>query len=79
MSSGPFLFGMPDSSTSILSPAQCPSADPGVGLGGTTTLHLVHIFGSGHIPPSTPFVEDFHSLRPVLTLVFILTGVVVDT
>ena len=73
------MFDMPDITTSILSPALGPSADHSVGLGGTMTPYLAHRFGSGHIPSSTPFVEDFHSLRPVLTLFFTLTGVVVDT
>ena len=73
------MFDMPDISTSILSPAPGPSVDPGVGPGGTTKRYLAHRFGNGHIPPSTPFVEDFHSLCLILTLVFTLTGVVVDT
>ena len=76
---GPFMFDMPYITTSILSPAPGPSADPGVGLGGTTAPYLARRFGSGHIPSSNPFVEDFHSLHPVLTLVFTLIGVVVDT
>ena len=79
LSSGPFMFGMPDITTSIPSPALGPRVNPGVGPGGTTSPYLAHRFGSGHIPPSTPFVEYFHSLRLVLTLVFILMGVVVDT
>ena len=74
LSSGPFMFGMPDITTSILSPAPSPNADPGVGLGGTTSPYLAHRFLSGHIPSSTPFVEDFHSLHPVLTVVFTLMG-----
>ena len=73
------MFGVPDITTSISSPAPGPSADPDVGLGGTTTPYLAHRFGSGDIPPSTPFVEDFHSLFSVLTPVFVLTRVVVDT
>ena len=68
------MFGMPDITTSISSPAPGPSADPGVGLGGTTTPSLAHSFGSGHIPCSTPFAEDFHSLRLVLSPVFVLMG-----
>ena len=76
---GPFIFDIPNITTSILSPAPGPSADAGVGLGATTTHYLAHIFESGHIPSSTPFVEDFHSLHLVLTLVFTLMGVVVDT
>ena len=79
LNSNPFMFGMPDITTSITSPTPCPSADLGVGLGGTTTPYLVHRFGSGHIPSSTPFAKDFHSLCLVLKLVFVLTGVVVDT
>ena len=73
------MFDMLDITTSIMSPTLGHSVDPGVGMGGTTTPYLAHIFGSGHIPPSTPFVEDFHSLYPILTPVSILTGVVVDT
>ena len=79
LSSGPFMVGMPDITTSIPTPALDPSADPGVGLGGTTAPYISHIFGSGHIPSFTPSIEDFHSLSPVLTPVFTLTGVVVDT
>ena len=79
LSSIPFMFGMNDITTSISSLASSPSVDPGVGLGGTTTPYLAHIFGSGHIPYSNPFVKDFHSLCLVLTLVFTLMGVVVDT
>ena len=73
------MFSMPDITTSIPSPAPGPSVDLGVGLGGITAPYLAHIFEIGHIPPSTPFVEGFHSLLPVLTLVFTLMGVVVDT
>ena len=73
------MFDMPDITTSIPSLTPGLSADPGVGLGGTIAPYLVHRFGIGHIPSSTPFIEDFHSLHPVLTLVFTLTGVVVDT
>ena len=79
LSSVPFMFGMPDITTSIPSPTPGPSADPSVGLGGTIAPYLAHRFGSGHIPSYTPFVDDFHSLHSVLTLVFTLTGVVVDT
>ena len=73
------MFSMPDITTSILSLATSPSAYPGVGLGKTTMPYLAHRFESGHIPPSTPFVEYIHSLLPVLTPLLILTGVVVDT
>ena len=73
------MFGMPDITTSISSPATSPSVDLGVELGVTTTPYLVHIFESGHILSSTTFVKDFHSLHQVLTLVFTLMGVVVDT
>ena len=73
------MFDMPDITTSISSPAPIPSADPGAGLGGTTSPYLAHRFKSGHIPSVTTFLKDLHSLRPVLTLVFTLTGVVVDT
>ena len=72
------MFDMIDITTSIPSPAPGPSADLGVGMGGTTTHYLAHRFGRDHIPSSTPFAEDFHSLRTILALVFTLTGVVVD-
>ena len=71
---GPFIFGM----IGILSPILGPSSEPGVGLGGITTPYHAHIFGSGHIPPSTPFVEDVDSLLLVFTPVVTLMGVVVD-
>ena len=74
LSLGPFIFGMP----TILSPILGPSMDPGVRLGGITAPYHAHRFGNGHIPPSTPFVEDFDSLLLVFTLVVTLTGVVVD-
>ena len=70
LSSGPFMFDMPDITTSIPSPTLGPSADLGVGLGGTTTPYLSHRFESGHIPSA----KDFHSLCLVLTLVFTLMG-----
>ena len=73
------MFGMPDIMTSVPSPTPGPSVGPGVGLGGTTTPYLSRRFGSGHIPSSTPFARDFHSLHPVLTLVFTFMRVVVDT
>ena len=62
----------------ILSPVLGPSTDPGVRLGGITTPYHAHGFGSGHIPPSTPFVEDVDSIISVFTPVVTLTGVVVD-
>ena len=62
----------------ILSPILGPSTDLGVGPGGITSPYHAHGFGSGHISPSTPFVEDFHSLLSVLTPMFTLMGVVVD-
>ena len=74
MSSGPFIFGMP----SILSPVLGPSTDSGVRLGGITAPYHAHRFGNGHIPSSTPFVEDVDSLLSVFTLVVTLTRVVVD-
>ena len=52
--------------------------DPGVKLGGITAPYRAHIFGSGHIPPSTPFVENVDSILSVFTVVITLTGVVVD-
>ena len=63
----------------ILSPILGPSTDPSVILGGITASSHAHIFGSGHILPSTPFVEDVYSLRSVFTLVVTFAGVVVDT
>ena len=74
LSLGPFIFGMPG----ILSPILGPSMDPDVRLGGITTPYCAHIFGSCHILPSTPFLEDVDSLLSVFTLVVTLTGVVVD-
>ena len=74
LSLGPFIFGLPG----ILSPVLGPSTDPGVRLGGITTPYRAHIFGSGHIFPSTPFVEDVQSLLPGFTLVVTLMEVVVD-
>ena len=74
LSSGPFIFGMPG----ILSPILGPSIDLGVRIGGIIAPYPAYRFGSGHIPPSTPFVEDVDSLLSVFTLVFTLTGVVVD-
>ena len=74
LSSGPFIFNMPG----ILSPVLGPSTDPDVRLGGIIAPYLAHIFGNGHILPSTPFVEDVDSLLSVFTPVVTLTGVVVD-
>ena len=71
---GPFIFGIPG----ILSPVLGPSMDPGVELGGITSPYRAHRFGSGHIPPYTPFLEDVDSLLSVFTLMVTLTGVVVD-
>ena len=62
----------------ILSPVLGPSMDLGVRLGGIRAPYRAHIFGSGHILPSTPFVEDVDSLLLVFTLVVTLMGVVVD-
>ena len=74
MSLGPFIFGMPG----ILSPVLGPNTDPGVRIGGITTPYRAHRFGKGHIPSSTPFVEDFYSVRLVFTPVVTLMGLVVD-
>ena len=74
LSSSPFIFGMPG----ILSPVLGPIMDPGVRLGDITTPYRAHRFGSGHILPYTPFVEDVDSLLSVFTLMVTLTGVVVD-
>ena len=73
LSSGPFIFGMPR----ILSPILGPIMDPGVRIGGITTPYHAHRFGSGHILPSTPFVEDVDTLLSIFTPVVTLTGVVV--
>ena len=70
----PFIFSMPW----ILSPVLGPSTEPGVRLGGIISPYHAHIFGSGHILPSTPFVEDVDPLLSVFTPVVTLTGVVVD-
>ena len=74
MSSGPFIFGMPG----ILSPILGPSTDSGVKLGGITAPYHAHIFMNGHIPSSTPLVEDFYSFCSVFTPVVTLMCVVVD-
>ena len=74
LSLGPFIFGMPG----ILSPVLGPSTNPGVRLGGIIAPYHAHIFGSGHIPPSTQVVEDVDSILSVFTPVVTLTGVVVD-
>ena len=74
LSLGHFIFGMPG----ILSPVLGPSTDPGVRLGGNTTPYHARRFGNGHIPSSTPFVEDFYSLHSIFTPVVTLKGVVLD-
>ena len=74
LSSGPFIFGIPG----ILSLVLGPSTDPGVRHGGITAPYRAHRFGNGHITSSTPFVEDFNSLRSIFTPVVTLMGVVVD-
>ena len=75
LSSGPFIFGM----LGILSPVLGPSTDPSVRIGGITAPYRAHRFGNGHIPSSTPFVEDFVIFfRSIFTLVVTLMGVVVD-
>ena len=74
MSSDPFIFGKPG----ILSPVLGPSMDPGVRLRGITSPYCAHRFGTGDIPSSTLFMEDFYSLHSVFTKVVTLTGVVVD-
>ena len=74
LSLGPFIFDMPG----ILSPVLGPSTDPGVRLRGITAPHCAHRFGSGHIMPSTPFVEDVDSLLLVFTPMVTIMGVVVD-
>ena len=74
LSLGPFIFGM----LGILSLVLGPSTKSGVGLGGITSPYCAHRLRSGHIPSSTPFVEDFYSLRSVFTPVVTLMGVVVD-
>ena len=70
----PFIFGM----HGILSPILGPSTDPSVRLGGIITLYPALIFGSGHILPSTPFVDDVDSLHSVFTSVVTLTWMAVD-
>ena len=74
LSSDPFIFVM----HGILSPILGPSMDPGVRLGGIIAPYHAHRFGSGHIIPSTPFVEDVDSLLSIFTQVVTLMGVVVD-
>ena len=75
LSLGPFILDM----LGILSPVLGPSMDPSVRLGGITSPYRAHRFGSGHIPPSTPFMEDIDSLLSVFTRVVTLIGVVVET
>ena len=74
LSLDPFIFGF----LSILSPVLGPSTDLGVRLGGIIAPYCAHRFGNGHIPSSTPFVEEFYSLCSVFTPVVTLMGVVVD-
>ena len=74
LSLGPFIFDMPG----ILSPVLGPSTDPSVGLGGIKSPYHAHRFGSDHILPSTPFVEDVDSLHSVFTSVVTLTWMAVD-
>ena len=74
LSLGPFIFSM----SSILSPILGPSMDPSVRLGGITAPYHAHRFVNGHIPSSTPLVEDFYSFHLVFTPVVTLMGVVVD-
>ena len=74
MSLGPFIFGMPG----ILPPILGRSTDHGVEIGGITSPYRAHRFGSGHILPSTPFLEDVDSLLSIFTPVVTLMGVVVD-
>ena len=71
---GPFSFGIPG----VLSHVLGPSMGPSVRLGGITAPYHAHGFVNGHIPSSTPFVEDFYSFRSVFTPVVTLMGVVVD-
>ena len=73
LSLGPLIFGMPG----ILSPILGPITEPGVRIGGITAPYRAHRFGNGHLPSSTPFMEDFCSLCSVFTPVVTLTGVVV--
>ena len=74
LSLGPFIFGMP----SILPLVLGPGMDPSVRLGGIPSPYHAHRFGNGHIPSSTPFVEDFYSLFSVFTPVVTLMELVVD-
>ena len=62
----------------ILSPILGPITNPGVRLGGIKTPYHAHRFGSGHIPPYTPFMEDVDSILLVFTPVVTLMGVLVD-
>ena len=55
LSLGPFIFDI----RSILSPVLGPSTDPSVRIGGITSPYHAHRFGDGHLPSSTPFMEDF--------------------
>ena len=51
----------------ILSPVLGPSIDPSVRPGGITTPYRARRFGNGHLPSSTPFVEDFFPLLGLYT------------
>ena len=53
----------------ILSPILGPSVDLGVRLGGITAPYPAHRFGSGNIPPSTPYVEVFPLPSPSLNMI----------
>ena len=74
MSLGPFIFDMP----SILSVVLGPNMDPGVRLGAIKAPYHAHRFGSGHILPSTPFVEDVNSILSVFRSVVTPMGMVMD-
>ena len=72
------IFDMLDFANSIPSSTIGPYASFGVGIGGTTSSYLAHRFGSGHIPPSYPFVGGCFTPHLFLTLGITLLGVIVD-
>ena len=72
------MFGMLNVLMSIPSCTQGPGASPSVELRGMSSPFTAYQFGSGHIPASTLLIGGCPPPPLVLTLVFILLGVVLD-